>query len=84
MLQCGAETVDSGFDLNFAEAKATLLLWQGKDNGILETPGCNSTEIKLSTISDTPEGVSGNSYSSGIPTTPLPQQLVGTRSSVKL
>lgn len=49
-----------------------LWCWETERNGTLETQGCNSTGINLSTILNLSRGASGNAYSSSTPRTPLP------------
>lgn len=54
MLQHEMETLDIGSDFSFTEIPATHLLDWPMGNRTLETQGCNSIVIKLSTVSHVP------------------------------
>lgn len=53
--------------------------WRMKGNGTLETQGCNSIGIKLSTISNAPMQVSENAFSCDITINPHPPATGGDK-----
>lgn len=70
-LHHGMKTLDTGPAFTSTKPQQHISQDWFKDNGALQTEGCNSRKIKPFTKSHPLVGASRNSYSSGTPRTPL-------------